>query len=111
MTMLECLLQISINSPPVSESKDVVSNALGLWLQEKNRRKLPPVTATATTSTCTSEDEELRETIITLTGEVEFLSVEVQDLEDEIYSKEQVFKKMLLNTCTYDSSDCENDDY
>ena len=34
--MLECLLQISINGPPVSESTDVVSNALGLWLQEKN---------------------------------------------------------------------------
>ena len=41
--MLECLLQISINGPPVSESTDVVSNALGLWLQEKNWRKLPPV--------------------------------------------------------------------
>ena len=34
--MLECLLQISINGPPVSELTDVVSNALGLWLQEKN---------------------------------------------------------------------------
>lgn len=81
--MLECLLRISINSPP--ESTDVVSNALGLWLQEKNRRKLPPVMATATMSTGTSEGEELQETIITLTKEVNFLNEEVQDFEDEIY--------------------------
>ena len=49
--MLECLLQISINGLPVSESRDVVSNALGLCLQEKNR-KLPPVMATASASMC-----------------------------------------------------------
>lgn len=49
--MLECLLQVSINGLLVSESRDVVSNALGLWLQEKNR-KLPPVMATASASTC-----------------------------------------------------------
>ena len=71
--MLECLLQISINGPPVSEC----ANALSLWPQEKNRRKLPPVTATATASTCTSEGEELQETIITLTEEVDFLHEEV----------------------------------
>ena len=69
------------------------------------------MTATATVSTCTSENEELQETIITLTDEVDFLNEEVQDLEDEIYSQQQVFRKLLLNMCTYDSSDCEDDDY
>ena len=66
------------------------------------------MTATTTESTCTSVGEELQETIITLT-EVDFLHEEVQDLEDEIYSQQQVFKKLLLNMCTYHSSDCEND--
>jgi len=40
--MLECLLKIFINGPPVSESTDVVSNALGLWLQEKKIKENCP---------------------------------------------------------------------
>jgi len=54
---------------------------LASGFKKKNRRKLPPVTATATVSTCTSENDELQETIITLTDEVDFLNEEVQDLE------------------------------
>ena len=52
--------------------------------------------------------EELQETIITLTEEVDFLNEEAQYLEDEIQSQQQVFKKLLLNMCMYDSSDYEN---
>ncbi|XP_068691032.1 zinc finger protein 862-like [Montipora foliosa] len=33
--MLESLLQITINGPSVSQAKDVVEQAVGLWLQEK----------------------------------------------------------------------------
>ena len=82
---------------------------LASGVKGKKLRKLPPATATATVSTRKSEGEELRETIITLTEKVDFLNEEVQDLEDEIYSQQQVFKKLLLNLCMYDSSDCEND--
>lgn len=46
-----------------------------------------------------------------LTEEVEVLNDEIQDLEDELFTQEQVFKKLLVNMCTPtdDSSDCEDD--
>ena len=43
--MLKSLLQIAINGPSVSQAKDVVEQAVGLWLQEKQRRNLPQITA------------------------------------------------------------------
>jgi len=40
--MLEELLQISINGPPVSEAEDLVKEAVKTWSKAKKRRKLPP---------------------------------------------------------------------
>ena len=110
--MLESLLQIAINGPSVSQAKDVVEQAVGLWLQEKQRRKLPKITAS--TSATTRENSEVvqgTELIDFLTEEVEVLNDEIQDLEDELFTQEQVFKKLLVNMCTPtdDSSDCEDD--
>lgn len=110
--MLESLLQIAINGPSVSQAKDVVEQAVGLWLQEKQRRKLPKITAS--TSATTRENCEVvqgTELIDFLTEEVEVLNDEIQDLEDELFTQEQVFKKLLVNMCTPtdDSSDCEDD--
>ena len=49
--MLEVLLQISINWPPVSEAEDLVKEAVKTWSKTKKRRKLPPaVNLGATTS-------------------------------------------------------------
>lgn len=110
--MLESLLQIAINGPSVSQAKDVVEQAVGLWLQEKQRRKLPKITAS--TSATTRENCEMvqgTELIDFLTEEVEVLNDKIQDLEDELFTQEQVFKKLLVNMCTPtdDSSDCEDD--
>ena len=110
--MLESLLQIAINGPSVSQAKDVVEQAVGLWLQEKQRRKLPKITAS--TSATTRENCEVvqgTELIDFLTEEVEVLNDKIQDLEDELFTQEQVFKKLLVNMCTPtdDSSDCEDD--
>ena len=109
--MLESLLQIAINGPSVSQAKDVVEQAVGLWLQEKQRRKLPKITAsTSATTRETCEVVQGTELIDFLT-EVEVLNDEIQDLEDELFTQEQVFKKLLVNMCTPtdDSSDCEDD--
>jgi len=39
--MLESLLQISINVPPVNESEAVINKTVALWKEKKHRRKLP----------------------------------------------------------------------
>lgn len=39
--MLESLLHISINGPPVKESEVVINKAVALWKEKKHRRKLP----------------------------------------------------------------------
>lgn len=39
--MLESLLHISINVPPVKESEAVINKAVPLWKGKKHRRKLP----------------------------------------------------------------------
>ena len=110
--MLESLLQIAINGPSVSQAKDVVEQAVGFWLQDKQQRKLPKITAS--TSATTRENCEVvqgTELIDFLTEEVEVLNDEIQDLEDKLFTQEQVFKKLLVNMCTPtdDSSDCEDD--
>ena len=40
--MLEALLHISINEPPVSEAQELVKEAVEAWSNAKKRRKLPP---------------------------------------------------------------------
>ena len=39
--MLESLLQITINGPPVQSSEHLISKAVALWKDRKRRRKLP----------------------------------------------------------------------
>ena len=110
--MLGALLQVSINGPPVSEAKEVVEQAIDLWLDEKQRRKLPKVTASTSNTRENSEVVQGTELVDDLTAEVDFLNDEIHDLEDELYTQEQVFKKLLANMCTAtdDGSDCESDD-
>jgi len=110
--MLGALLQVSINGPSVSEAKEVVEQAIDLWLDEKQRRKLPKVTASTSNTRENSEVVQGTELVDDLTAEVDFLNDEIQDLEDELYTQEQVFKKLLANMCTAtdDGSDCESDD-
>ena len=110
--MLDALLQVSINGPPVSEAKEVVEQAVGLWLEEKQRRKLPEVTASTSNTRENSEVVQGTELVDCLTAEVGFLNDEIQDLEEELYTQEQVFKKLLVNMCTAtdNGSDCESED-
>lgn len=109
--MFDSLLQISISGPPVSEAKHVIEQAVGLWHEAKQRRKLPKVT-TSTSTTTRENSEVVQETAIDfLIEEVEVLNAEIQDLEDELFTQEQVFKKLLVNMCTPtdDGSDYEDD--
>ena len=39
--MLQSLLHLSINGPPVKESEAVINKAVALWKEKKHRRKLP----------------------------------------------------------------------
>ena len=39
--MLQNLLHLSINGPPVKESEAVINKAVALWKEKKHRRKLP----------------------------------------------------------------------
>ena len=39
--VLESLLHISINGPPLKESEAVINKAVALWKEKKHRRKLP----------------------------------------------------------------------
>ena len=39
--MLESLLHISVNGPPVKESEAVINKAVALWKEKKHRRRLP----------------------------------------------------------------------
>jgi len=110
--MPDALLQVSINGPQVSEAKEVVEQAVNLWLEEKQRRKLPKVTASMSNTRENSEVVQGTELVDCLTAEVEFLNDEIQDLEEELYTQEQVFKKLLVNMCTAtdEGSDCESED-
>ena len=109
--MLDALLQVSINGPQVSKAKEVVEQAVNLWLEEKHR-KLPKVTASTSNTRENSEVVQGTELVDCLTAEVEFLNDEIQDLEEELYTQEQVFKKLLVNMCTAtdEGSDCESED-
>ena len=39
--ILQSLLHLSINGPPVKESEAVINKAVALWKEKKHRRKLP----------------------------------------------------------------------
>ena len=43
-------------------------------------------------------------------NEVDLRNEEVEDLEDKIFTKQQVFKKLLVNMCSFEGSDSEHED-
>ena len=53
--MLEAILQISINGPAVSETDDLVKEAVKTWSKTKKRRKLPPAVNLGATTSGNSE--------------------------------------------------------
>ena len=55
--MLEALLHISINGPPVSEAQELVKEAFESWGKAKKRRKLPPPVNIGVTSSGNSQSE------------------------------------------------------
>ena len=55
--MLEALLHISINVPPVGEAQEPVKEAVEAWSNAKKRRKLPPSANQGGTSSGNSQSE------------------------------------------------------
>ena len=55
--MLEALLHISINGPPVSKAQELVKEAVESWSKAKKRRKLPPPASPDATSSGNSQTE------------------------------------------------------
>jgi len=55
--MLEALLHISINGPPVGEAQELVKEAVEAWSNVKKRRKLPPSENPGGTSSGNSQGE------------------------------------------------------
>ena len=55
--MLEALLHISINGPPVREAQELVKEAVEAWSNAKKRRKLPPSANPGGTSCGNSQGE------------------------------------------------------
>lgn len=55
--MLEALLHISINGPPVGEAQELVKEAVEAWSNAKKRRKLPPSENPGGTSSGNSQGE------------------------------------------------------
>lgn len=54
--MLESLLHIAINGPPVKESEAVINKAVELWKEKKKRKKTVMVLSSATKCTkCTKQ--------------------------------------------------------
>ena len=49
----KCLLQVSINGPPVAEANDIIESAAKLWLTERNRYKIQNHKWLATSSAST----------------------------------------------------------
>ena len=43
-------------------------------------------------------------------NELDLLNDEVEDLEGEIFTKQQVFKKLLVNMYSFEGSDREDED-
>ena len=55
--MVEALLHISINGPPVGEAQELVKEAVEAWSNAKKRRKLPPSANPGGTSSGNSQGE------------------------------------------------------
>ena len=114
--MLEVLLQISINGPPVSEAEDLVKEAVKTWSKTKKRRKLPPAVNHGATTSGNSEIPV--QTILVDTAIQTDLEADVNEeaeaasLQAEVEAAVEAFK-LAADQTSYESDDSafESEEY
>ena len=106
--MLEALLHISINVPPVGEAQEPVKEAVEAWSNAKKRRKLPPSANPGGTSSGNSQSEVqaiLADSAFQTDIQVqEDEKVEEASVEAEVEAAVEAFK-LADHQASYDSDD------
>jgi len=117
--MLESLLQISINGPPVNESEAVINKAVALWKEKKHRRKLPQSSRLQQNERAVSnaqeeleveeeeaggtQDEELQELPSPNQGELNCLAPSTLWQEEEVEQLAKVLDLTFLSDSAFES--------
>ena len=106
--MLEALLHISINGPPVGEAQELVKEAVEAWSNAKKRRKLLPSANPGGTSCATSQSEVqafLVDSAVQTDIQVqEDEKVEEASVQAEVEAAVEAFK-LADHQASYDSDD------
>jgi len=106
--MLEALLHISINGPPVGEAQELVKEAVEAWSNAKKRRKLPPSANPGGTSSGNSQGEVqtiLVDSAVQTDIQVqEDEKVEEASVQAEVEAAVEAFK-LADHQASYDSDD------
>ena len=117
--MLQSLLHLSINGPPVKESEAVINKAVALWKEKKHRRKLPRSSRLQQNERAmpnaqekqeveegeggvgSTQEEEIQELPSSNQGELNCLSPSTLGQEEEV---EQLAKELDLTFSSEDSA-------
>ena len=118
--MLESLLHISLNGPPVKESEAVINKAVALWKAKKHRRKLPQSSRLQQNERAmpnaqeedeeveegggeagSTQEEEIQELPSSNQGELNCLAPSTQGQEEEV---EQLAKELDITFSSEDSA-------
>ena len=106
--MLEALLHISINGPPVSEAQELVKEAVESWSKAKKRRKLLPPANPGATSSGNSQSE-VQAILVDSAVQTDIQVDEEEEVEEasvqaEVEAAVEAFKLADYQT-SYDSDD------
>ena len=106
--MLEALLHISINGPPVGEAQELVKEAVKAWSNAKKRRKLPPSANPGGTS-CGNSQSEVQAFLVDSAVQTDIQVQEDEKVEEasvqaEVEAAVEAFK-LADHQASYDSDD------
>ncbi|XP_060575685.1 zinc finger protein 862-like isoform X2 [Ruditapes philippinarum] len=99
VSMMETLMHVGINGPPVEQSEEVIKTSVSNWLKTKTRRKVKPMKQTLISSGSPASTSIMVEDAAVQTDQV-------MVSRDEIKT---VIKEMMLEDCA-SNSESESDD-
>ncbi|XP_078346379.1 zinc finger protein 862-like [Oculina patagonica] len=102
--MLEALLHITINGPPVSEAQGLIKESVETWNKAKKRRKLPPRASLGAVASGNSQSEV--QAAVLVDSAVQTEDAEEASVQAEVEAAVEVFKLPVVDDGgSYDSDD------
>ena len=106
-TMLEGILHIQINGPPVNKSNELVREAVDVWLKAKPRRKLPKAKAEGNRTS----DGKQEETCVHIVETNEIgIQKDLEEEEEEVQESESSQFNAAAKALDLDDDDEDDDD-